>query len=46
MISLEKQYLKTLNNDLETLAEEQLIKIAENSLIKEKIKNEMKNTIM
>ncbi len=34
----EKQYLKALNNDLETLAEEQLIKIAENSLIKEKIK--------
>lgn len=34
----EKQYLKALNNDLETLAENQLIKIAENSLIKEKIK--------
>ena len=34
----EKQYLKALNNDLETLAEDQLIKIAENSLIKEKIK--------
>ena len=32
----EKQYLKALNNDLETLAEDQLIKIAENSLIKEK----------
>ena len=38
----EKQYLKALNNDLETLAENQLIKIAENSLIKEKIrKNEI-----
>ena len=34
----EKQYLKALNNDLEALAEDQLIKIAENSLIKEKIK--------
>ena len=34
----EKQYLKALNNDLETLAEDQLIKIAENSLIKEKNK--------
>ena len=37
----EKQYLKALNTDLETLAEDQLIKIAENSLIKEKIKNEI-----
>ena len=34
----EKQYLKALNNDLETLAEEQLIKIAENYLLKKRLK--------